>query len=227
MEILSPGIIDTAPFVSHTDDAGKSAVSSCEHAFHHTHIRLVPVVFDSFLVQLLMYRLPGEPGLVQKFLSRVHGCPLEGGEGLGDEERGARHNLDLAGAFLLRHGFKEGSRDLVAKLGDAADILPGFRGKTQHEIKLHPGPAAFKGHCGSFQDDLLGQPLVDHVAQPLASRFRREGQTAFLHILYFSHDVQRKGIDAQRGKGNVYHFFPAGVHQEGNQLLQMGIIAGA
>ena len=227
MEILSPGIIDAASFVSHADDRGKSAVTPGEHALHHAHIRLVPVVFDPFLVQLLMYRLPGEPGLVQKFLRRVHGRPLEGGEGLWNEEGGTRHDLDLAGALLLRHGFKEGGRDLVAKLGDAADILPGFRGKSQHEIELHPGPASFKGHSGTLQDDLLGQPLIDHVAQPLASRLRRESQTALLHILHLSHNVQRKGVDAQGRKGNVYHFFPAGVHQEGDQLLQMGVIAGA
>ena len=225
--MLSPGIIDAASFISHTDDAGKSAVASCEHALHHAHIRLVPVILDPFLVQLLVHRLSGEPGLVQKFLRRVHGRPLEGSEGLGNEEGGTRYDLDLAGALLLRHSFKEGGRDLVAQLGNAADILLGFRGKPQHEIKLHPGPAAFKGHGGSLQDDLLGQSFIDHVAQPLASRLRREGQTALLHILYLSHDVQRKSVDAQGRKGNVYHFFPAGVHQEGDQLLQMGVIAGA
>ena len=226
MEILSPGIIDAAPFIGHADDPRQPAVASCEYAFQHAHVRLMPVIFDPFLIQLLMDRLSGEPRLVQKFLLRIHGRPLEGGEGLGNEKGGAGHDLDLSGSLLLGHGFKEGGRDFVAQLGDAPDILLGFRGKAQHEIQLHPAPAALKGHGGSLQDDLLGQSLVDHVPQPLASGLRREGQAAFFHILHLSHDVQRKGVDAQGGKGNVHHFLPAGVHQEGDQLLQMGIVAG-
>ena len=92
---------------------------------------------------------------------------------------------------------------LLGGIGNAFDVFLFLCGKPQHEIKLYFIPAAGKGFTGAFQNILLCQPLVDHITHSLGTGLRCEGQAALFDILNLTHNVQRKGIDTERRKGNV------------------------
>ena len=136
-------------------------------------------------------------GFFQEFLLCAHLRPLEGGKGLGNEERCTGHNLHLPRSFFSGNRLKEKRGNFIGKLGDAADILFRLRGQAQHKIQLHSCPAAFKGHGCTLEDYLLRQAFIDNIPQSLASGFRREGQAAFFHILYLAHDIKGKSVDTQ------------------------------
>ena len=151
---------------------------------------------------------------------------MKRGKGLRYKKGCTGHDLDPACPFFFGNRIVKQSGYFIAQLSDFTDVLGGFKGKSQHEIKLYPGPAPFKGHFSPFQDHFFCQSLIDHITQPLASCFGCKGQAAFFHILYLVHDIQGKGVNPQRGKGNINSLLAAFFNQEIQKLWKLGIIAG-
>ena len=60
-----------------------------------------------------------------------------------------------------------GLGNLFREKGDPLHVLPGLRGLTQHKVELYAVPAGREGVPCPFEDDFLGQALVDHIPQAL------------------------------------------------------------
>ena len=156
----------------------------------------MPVVLDTLLVQLLGDGFSGQICLFHEFFLGTLGCPLEWSKGLRYEEGGTGDNLYSAvDTFLLRDRIEESGCDLIGQFSNAADILLGFSGMSQHEIQLDSGPAALESQRGTMQDHFFRQSFIDDITQSLAAGLRSKGQTGFFHILHLTHDIQGKGID--------------------------------
>ena len=78
-----------------------------------------------------------------------------------------------------------------------------------------------------MKDIFLCKSLVDHIAETLGTGLRRKGKAAFLYILYLAHNVQRKGVNTQRRKGNIYCLIPELIDQEVYKFLQFTVVTGA
>ncbi len=109
----------------------------------------MPIVFDTFLVKLPGNGCPGGICFVQEFLPGTLPCPLKRRKRLGDKKGSAGHNLDPACALFFGNRLVKQRRNFVAQLPDAFNIFLCLHRKPQHEIKLDPGPAPFKGQPGT------------------------------------------------------------------------------
>ena len=186
----------------------------------------MPVVLEAFEILHLPEFSTDDIGPLNKFVLCAHPRPLEGREGLGDKEGGAGHDLNLALALILGNVIV-GLRNLLGEKGDALHVLTGLRGLSQHKVELYPVPARRKGIPGTLENDLLREPLVDHVPKPLGAGLRREGDAALFYILHLAHHIQGKGVDAQGRQGNIDALAVEGVDEEIHQPLQLGVVAGA
>ena len=65
---------------------------------------------------------------------------------------------------------------------DAAHVLVLLGGQADHEVELHLRPAAREDALGGFEQLLLGDVLVDHVAHALRAGLGREGETGGAHL---------------------------------------------
>ena len=75
-------------------------------------------------------------------------------------------------------------------MGDGFAVLLLLGGQPQHEIELHFAPSAPERLPRAVKDHFLGKALVDHIAHPLGSCLRREGEAALAHILHPAHHIQ-------------------------------------
>ena len=137
--------------------------------------------------------------LAEDFAVRVHRAPLKRSVRLWHVRRHAdRHastpvTLDASG-HLERPG--TGSHDV-------SNVVVLFGGKPDHEVELHLAPPPRKHALGGFQELLLGDVLVHHIAHALAPRLRCKRQAAGALPLQvvehvFAEPVGAKRRDAQR-----------------------------
>ena len=152
-------------------------------------------------------------------------CPLKRCEGLGNEEGGADRNLAFAVSLLLGN--------LIIALcnpfrqpGNALLVLLRLRGKAQHKIQLHLIPAALKGIPGALKNHFLRKAFVNNIPQALGAGLRRKGNAALADILNLAHHIQRKSVNPQGRKGDIYALLTEIFHKVGHKLRKPGIIAG-
>ena len=110
---------------------------------------------------------------------------------------------------------------------DSLHVVLSFCRKTKHEIKFYLIPSTFEGFSGTMQDILLGKSLVDDITQTLRSCLRCKSQTAFFDILYFTHNIQCKGVDSKRRQRNIYCLLTEFIDQKIYDLLEVTVITGA
>ena len=177
----------------------------------------MPVIFDALFIELGLDFAVDDICLIQEFLLGTHARPLEGRKGFRHKEGGADGNLTFAIPLILGN-FVVPFCNLFSQPRDRLLIFYRYRGLSQHKVKLHLLPAALEGLSGSFQNNFLGQSLVDHVPETLGTGLRRKGQAALADILYLAHDVQGKGVNAKGRQGNVDAFISKGVDEEIYQL---------
>ena len=119
---------------------------------------------------------PGAEGLAEKLLLGQNllpageTLPLEGGMGLGDEDRECRRE---AGPAVLLAYLLPG---LGQELTDSLDILGGLRGKAEHEVELEGRPAVPEGQIHGGVDLFSVHTLVDDPAQSFAARLGNDGE---------------------------------------------------
>ena len=89
---------------------------------------------------------------------------------------------------------------LIRHLRDAEDVLVRLGREAEHVIELDAVPAARKGDGAGVQQVLLGNVLVDAVAQALAPALYGEGQAALAYLLQALHDLHGEVVCPQRGQ---------------------------
>ena len=166
IEGLEPGIHPSTGAPGRLDDRSQSAIATAYEVLHRRepHIREVEA-----------HASKGTAGLTKQLLtarelSGRHAVPLERGMGLGREITDRDVELQTAEitAALLEH---------CAGFGDAKDIGIGFSRQTDHEIELHLAVTVLHRSADPVQQVLIGQTLVDDVAETLGSGLRRERQS--------------------------------------------------
>ncbi len=160
VEMLPPAV-ETAPETVRLDEKTRQApVPAGEDPFHAGEGGILPLhdqlLFLQGVAQVAL--LLDDLGLGDLRL------PLERRVRLRDE---ARHrHVDVAavaGEFTL-------PLHLAGEFHDAVHVLHGLGRKTNHEVELDQAPAVAVHRAGVIEQRLLGDPLVDDAAQPLASR---------------------------------------------------------
>ena len=151
-------------------------------------------------------------------------APLEGRKVLRHEYRCADRDAQSRRALFLRHAEIAGAH-LLRKLRDAQHILVRFRGQADHEIQLYGVPALIKRIGHGAHQIILGHALVDYVAQALRTRFGRECQRRFAHLLGFLQRIRQHRVDALRRQRNLHPLRGEFLHHAVRQLRQTGIIA--
>ena len=115
----------------------------------------------------------------------------------------------------------------VRESGNLFHVFFCFGRKPQHEIELHFCPTAFKCLSGAGNDVFFCQSFVDDIAHTLGTCLGSECQTAFAHVLYLAHDIQRECIDTERRQGDIDSLVFKLVDQESDKLVQLRVITGA
>ena len=113
------------------------------------------------------------------------------------------------------------SRDV----GNAEHVLVRLGRKSQHEVELDRAVAAGKGAAARGQQVLLGEILVDGVAQALRAGLGREGQAALAHLLQAAHDVHGKVVRAQRRQREAHAARLAVFQQPVAHLVERAVVA--
>ena len=204
-----------------------AAVTPCQNSLQEDHPGIVPAVADAPVIVSRIDCVVDRRSKPQIIPGMVHGRPLEGCEGLGNEEGSAHCDLAAAVPLLFGHLFIIGGRDFIGQVGDCDAVLLRLRGQPQHEIELDLVPAAAESLPCAVQDLLFGNPLVDDIAQPLRTRLGRKGQTAPADILNPGHQVQGKGIDPEGRHLELDPVLFPMVRNIINDLMDAGIITGA
>ena len=99
--------------------------------------------------------------------------------------------------------------------------------KTEHKVQLYFVPATVERLIRAIQDNFLCQSLIDDIAHPLGTGFRCKGQAALFYVLHLAHDIQRKGVDAQRRKTDIDILILKFIDQEIDDAGELRIITGA
>ncbi len=79
-------------------------------------------------------------------------------------------------------------------------VVVGLGGQARHEVELDLLGAGGEGAPHAGHDVLLGDVLVDHVAQALAARLGREGEGRRPLLLYQAVEALVQGVNAQAGQ---------------------------
>ena len=111
--------------------------------------------------------------LADELFNCILSLPLERCEGLWNEASNA--DGDLRGALGAIRRMIEFIYNALGKLGDAAEILLGFGGKSLHKIELDRRFAALKGGADSSHQLVLCDVFVYNVAQSLRSGLGGKG----------------------------------------------------
>ena len=147
-ETFRPGVKETAFLISFLNDLCYLSISSCQNAFQNGDIGLMPIVFDTFLVELIFDLMIDNIGSVQELLLGTHLRPLERRKGLRHEEGSADYNLALSVSLFLRYLIITLS-DLLCQPCNTPHIFLGLSRMSQHEIQFYTVPAALEGLSGT------------------------------------------------------------------------------
>ena len=153
--------------------------------------------------RLVLHRALEQSHAPQRLLRGNLAVPLEGRLGLGHEHR-AGHAHAHAAALLGRHG---GLGAVVGALGqtrDALDVVVGLGGQPHHEIQLAAAPAGGESGIDGGEQVVLGDVLVDDVAQPLGAGLRRERETALLLAGHELGHLHPEGVQALGGHAHAH-----------------------
>ena len=101
-----------------------------------------------------------------------------------------------------------------------------FSWKSEHEVKLYLIPSTFECFTCTMKNILFCQTFVDNITQTLGTCFRCKSKAAFLYILYFTHNIQSKGVDTQRWQGDINCISVEFFDQEVYQFFQLRIVTG-
>ena len=82
-------------------------------------------------------------------------------------------------------------------LGNAEHVLVRLSREAQHEVELDRAVAAGKGAAAGGQQVLLGEILVDGVAQALRAGLGRKGQAGLSSLLQSLHERHGEVVGTQ------------------------------
>ena len=154
----------------------QAAVTTGKHALDHgqTGIMIIErngAVRDVFLQQTLTAFELGNRQLTEPLERRIRFRHEAG--------HGNRH-LDAAPPLDLRIEIDH----LLRQSGDADDILVRLSRQPHHEVELDLLPALTESRAAGIHEVLLGNTLVDDIAQALGPGLRRKGQTGLADLLH-------------------------------------------
>ena len=195
-------------------------VTTSQDTLQNSNIGFVPVVADTFLIQLCMDLFTDDSCTIKEFFFPAHWRPLEWGKWLWNKERSTCCDLTFS-VSLIFWDLVVTFRDFFTKMSDTFHIILGFGRKSEHKIQFHFIPAALKSFSGTFQNHFPGQTFVDHITQSLGTGFRCKCQAALFDILYFLHNIQGERINSKRWKGNIYASSVTFFHQEIHQFREL------
>ena len=159
-------------------------------------------------------------GTAKELVNGTHSCPLERSKRLRHKEGCADGNLAFSVSLILWDLIIP-LCNLLSQMSNLFLIFLCLCRQSQHKIQFYLIPATFKGFSCAFNDDLFGQSFIDHITQSLGSCFRCKGQAALSDILYFVHNIQRKGINSQRRQGYIYSSLSAFIDQKIYQFRKL------
>jgi len=169
---------------------------------------------------------PAQPGAKQ-FLPATesgplgHPRPLKGRERLGDEIVDADVDLQTAGPSAEHLASQLAYAQ--TQIRDGKHVVVFFKGKPDHEIQLEGRPPGSEGlgHCSRHV--LIGDVLVDHISQPLATGLRSQGQGR-TGGRYQAGQPHRRAVHPQRRQGDAHlGVIPGRPFQES---LDAGVVGG-
>ncbi len=106
---------------------------------------------------------------------------------------------------------------VAGQLGDPPRVLVGLRRQPDEEVELDPRPALGEGGVDGAVEVVLGDQLVDHLAQPPRAGFGGEREPAAASTVDLAGEADREGVDAQRRQVDGQR--AAGLHRRGSSRM--------
>src|SRR6266545_3823268 len=209
-EVLAPAIETAAVLPYRPDHLGHAPVTTGEQALNDRGLTLVVAVTDAAAIARVAAQRAaerGEPAIHSRGVALA--CPLKRRVRLW-HKRAYRHgatNVTAPGCL------PPGLNHPPGEARDREHVLVCLGRQAAHEIELHLPPAA--GICGGHGANqiLLGDHLVDHLADPLRAALGREGQsgaTAVTAQLVGERDVEGVNPGGRQRKARVRALVPVG-----------------
>ena len=224
-EVLAPAVEAAAVTPHGLDDGADAAVAAAQQALDDAGLAVVVAHADA-RTELLV----GSDGVLELLEPLVRGlgrqltAPLERRVRLRHEPADGDGAADVLAAAHLAPGLDDAARHV----GDLQDVLVGLGGQAAHEVQLHLTPA--RAVCGGNGVDevVLGDHLVDDLADALAAALGRERQTraaAVARQLVGEVDVER--VDARRRQRQTRLRALVAVGEALGDLGDLGVVGGA
>ena len=202
------------------DHPAKAPVAAGNDGLHIARVGIVPVVGDGFRQHILAQQLHAALVLLLGDLR----LPLKRRVRLGHEPRG--RDRDAHAAVLVARALAPGVHDVGRDLGNAEHILVRLGRKSQHEVELDRAVAAGKGAAAGGQQVLLGEILVDGVAQALRAGLGRKGQAGLSSLLQSLHERHGEVVGAQARQRQADMLLGCPLVQIIQQLFQLSVVRG-
>ena len=165
---LEPGIHAGTGPPGRLDHRGKAPIAAAHKILHGR---------KPHIGEIHLHAAQTPEGLLEQHLaplklSRGDAVPLKRGVGLGREiaDRDVQVQPTQVTAALLEHH---------AGLGNAENIGIRLTGEADHEVQLHLAVSVLHGRADAMQQVVIGEALVDDVAESLCPGLRGEGETRF------------------------------------------------
>src|SRR5215212_1521662 len=197
-EVLAPAVEAAAIAPDRLDDLADPAVAAAQQSLDCARLAVVIAEPDRSAVLAIppdCIQQLAQPG-VNRFVTTLTG-PLEGSVRLGYECPDADSAPDVAAT-----ADRSSSCDhLLCQIRNGQHVLVGLGRQAAHEIELHLTPAVRVRRCYRANQILLGDHLVDYLAQPLGTALGRERQARSTAIAgEFVGKVDVEGIDPGAGQ---------------------------
>ena len=117
--------------------------------------------------------------------------------------------------------------DLARELGDPERVDVHLGGNADEEVELHPLPALRVRALDRGVQVVVGDELVDHLADPPRAAFGREGEPGAADLLDLAGDADGERVDPQRRQREADVAAPLLlVHQPGDEAVDPREVGG-
>src|SRR5690606_20118718 len=223
-EVLAPAVEAAAVLVDRADHRADAAVAAGQQALDDAGLAVVVAEADGAAVLLVAADLVAQ--LAEAFVGLLGGelrGPLEGGVGLGDEAADGDRAADVVGAGdLAALGDHAGGH-----VGDLQDVVVGLGGQAAHEVQLDLAPAVAVGRGDGADEVVLGDHLVDDLADALRAALGGEGEAGTAAVAgQFVGQVDVEGVDAGGGEGETDLVFLVAVGEALGDVADLRVVRG-
>jgi hypothetical protein len=140
---------------------------------------------------------------------------------LGDEATDRHRAPDVIAATDLTAGLD----DLLGQLGDLEDVLVGLGRQAAHEVELDLPPAGAIGRGDGVDQVVLGDHLVDDLADPLTAPFGGEGEAGSAAVAgELVGQVDVEGVDPGRRERQTHLGALVAIGQALGHLADLGVV---